>query len=610
VSGVAGLINVDPERSIRAEVPGLLAGEPRESGHQITRGAGFVLVPLGLDVVCGEAGPAIVVADLEAGDAEGLLASTGARTVVGAVAGIYERDGISFAKRFRGAFAIAHWLPGQRRLMVAADRFGLRRIYYSATDQGIAFSARLAGVFALPQLSTEIEPDALYAYMNFGTVPAPQTMYRMARRLEPGHVLVWDHGRVSTRPYWDVVYTETRRRNAEAAVSSQTEEAVRVALAGSEPKTTGAFLSGGTDSSTIVGLMTRLTGEPVNAFSIGFQEERYNELEYAELVARHFASLHRTHLVTPDEAFACVPELVDGFDEPFGNNSVIPTYLCARGARENGMRLLLAGDGGDEIFGGNERYKREQVFARYHRLPKAIRHGAIEPLLRTLPSGGSSILGKAQRYVARAAQPNPDRFYSSEFFVAQERHLLLSPDFLAAVRVDWPLEVARRHYRSAGAVSELNRLLHVDLKITLGDNDLLKVTRAADLAGMDVRFPMLDPPLVELMASLPVRDKVRGGKKRYLFKRAFSSLLPSAVLTKAKHGFGLPISDWLRTHGPFRDLARDALLSRQCRERGYLRADAMERLFQLHQEDRTPFYGDVIWSLLMLELWFQRGRRP
>lgn len=609
MSGIAGLISLDADRPVPAETPGVLGTGPGDSGRQTTRGDGFVLVALGSDVVWARDGRLIVVADVDAGDREVLLAASGAGTVGDALAGLYERDGIAFAKRFRGGFAFACWLPGERRLVVASDRFGLRRLYYATTDWGIAFSTRLTGVFALPALSTEIDPDAVYAYMNFGTVPAPQSMYRKVRRLEPGHALEWDRGRTSLRAYWHVVYTEQPRQDAQAAVESQTEEAVRQVLIGSEPKLSGAFLSGGTDSSTIVGLMTRLTGERVNAFSIGFQEERYNELDYAELVARHFSSAHFTHLVTPDEAFACVAELVEGFDEPFGNNSVIPTYLCARLARETGMRLLLAGDGGDEIFGGNERYRREHLFARYHRLPEILRRRAIEPLLKVLPPGGATVLGKAQRYVARAAQPNPDRFYCSEFFVAQERTTLLCPDFLAAVRADGPLEVARRHYRLAGAASELNRLLHVDLKITLGDNDLLKVTRAADLAGVAVRFPMLDPPLVELMASLPVREKVRGGEKRYLFKRAFASLLPAEVLTKVKHGFGLPISDWLRSHRPFRELARDALLSSQCRDRSILRPDAMERLFDLHREDTTPFYGDVIWSLLMLELWFRRGAR-
>ncbi|MGE5857894.1 MAG: asparagine synthetase B family protein, partial [Solirubrobacterales bacterium] len=478
----------------------------------------------------------------------------------------------------------------------------------AVTSDGLAFGPRLEHALALGGGRGDVDPAAVYAYLNFGTVPAPQTMYRGVKRLPPGQVLVWEDGRLALEPYWDVAYSEEPRPQAvsAAAIVARTEEAVRQALVGTEPKTTGAFLSGGTDSSTVVGLMTRLSGDGVNAFSIGFREERYNELEYAELAARHFSAAHFTHLVTADEAFACLPDLVAGFDEPFGNNSAIPTYLGARLAREAGMEVLLAGDGGDEIFGGNERYRREQILARYHLIPRPLRRGVLEPILRKLPDGGATPLGKAQRYVGRASRPNPERFYSSEFFVAQERALLLNPEFVRAIDPRGPLEIAERHYRAARASSELNRLLYVDLKITLGDNDLLKVTRAADLAGLAVRFPLLDHPLVELTATLPVRDKVRGTEKRYLFKQAFASLLPREILAKTKHGFGLPVGDLLRGHRPFVELARDTLGARRSVERGYFAPGAVDWLFRQHAADATPFYGDVLWTLMMLELWHVR----
>jgi len=310
--------------------------------------------------------------------------------------------------------------------------------------------------------------------------------------------------------------------------------------------------------------------------------------------------------VSADESFAVVPDLVSAYDEPFGNNSNIPTYLCARMARDAGVRLLLAGDGGDEIFGGNERYRREQVLARYGLIPGPLRHGVIEPLLRHLPAGGLSPLGKAQRYVERASLPNPDRFYSSEFFVARERAWLLHPEFLAAIQGDTPLDVAREHYHGTRAQSELNRLMGVDLKITLGDNDLFKVTRAAEVAGVAVRFPLLDVSLVEFTGTLSARDKVRGTEKRYLFKRAFASVLPAEILAKVKHGFGLPVGEWLKTHSGFRELLHDTLRSSRCRNRNYYAPGALESLFRRHAEDHTPYHGDVLWTLLMLELWHRR----
>jgi asparagine synthase (glutamine-hydrolysing) len=270
------------------------------------------------------------------------------------------------------------------------------------------------------------------------------------------------------------------------------------------------------------------------------------------------------------------------------------------------MRTLLAGDGGDEIFGGNERYRREQVLARYDRLPAVLRRRVIEPILRRVPAERRDLLGKAQRYVERASAGNPARFYASEFFVARERERLLHPDFLAATTADGPLRVAEGHYRAARATSELNRLLYIDLKITLGDNDLFKVTRTAEAAGMAVRFPLLDHPLVEFMATLPAWHKVRGTEKRHLFKRAMRGFLPAEILAKPKHGFGLPISDWLRDHPGFRELLRDTFASRAARERGYWAPGAIESLCDRFARDATAFYGGVLWTILMLELWHAR----
>src|SRR3989304_920206 len=271
--------------------------------------------------------------------------------------------------------ALAFWWPRSRRLVLAADRFGIRRLYYAATPEGIAFGSRVSVPLALPGTTSAVDPEAVYAYLNFSAIPAPQTIYRAIRRLPPGHLLEWEDGRLRVEPYWDMRYTERAisRTAASASLRRHTEEAVGDALRGADPKHTGAFLSGGTDSSTVVGLMTRLTGERVNAFSIGFLETRYDELQYAELAARHFDAAHYTRVVTADDALRCLPAGVEAYDEPFGNNSALPTFLCARQARETGMRLLLAGDGGDEIFGGHERYRREQILARYRPIPAGLR---------------------------------------------------------------------------------------------------------------------------------------------------------------------------------------------------------------------------------------------
>jgi len=608
VSIIGGLVYKDPQRVAKpGRVGTLLPGADLAQAHRLDL-AGGLLAGVGASVVVYQAEEGALVADLDLVNLEDLPGIADGAAPGACLRGLHSQLGTGFATRLRGAFAIAIWDASRRRLALVADRFGFKRMYYAVTDNGVAFGSRAGSPLALPGCSTDVDPGAVYAYLNFGTVPAPQSIYRVVRRLAPGEMLVWEDGRVTVSQYWDLSYSERALGQVAAARATygQTEKAMRQTLSGLEPKHTGAFLSGGTDSSTIVGLMSRLTGERVHAFSIGFQEARYNELEYAELAARHFDAAHYTRIVTADEALAHLPDIVAAYDEPFGNNSALPTYLCARLARETGMKVLLAGDGGDEIFGGNERYRRESILARYYRIPPFVRRGLVEPMVRLFPAEAPGLAGKARRYVERASLPNPDRFYSTEFFVSQHRNQVLHPDFLASTVADAPIQVARRHFEAPTGAAELNRLLHVDLKITLGDNDLFKVARTAEAAGIGVRFPLLDHSLVEFMAGLPTSYKVRGGEKRYIFKEAFGTLLPEPILAKVKHGFGLPTSDWLKRHQGFRELGRETLLSSRARQRGYFAPGAVEELFRLHEADHTPFYGDILWNILMLELWHER----
>jgi asparagine synthase (glutamine-hydrolysing) len=596
---LAGLLDQDrrtsPDGRLLRAMAARVHGTPAPA--QWTGGAlGFLVAGEGARLETGD--PLILAADLDLldpGDVRDLLAA-------------WSREGARSLERLRGAFALAVWDPREEELVLAVDRFGIKRLYYAATDRGLAFATRPAALRAAPGVDAAVAPAAVYHYLNLGYVPAPHSILAGVRRLPPGHILRCRVGEHALERYWDLVYPERpwALREAAAATFSAVESAVARCLRGTPAKETGAFLSGGTDSSTVVGLIGRVTGERVSAFSIGFREPRYNELHYAELAARHFNASHYTAIVGADEALDALPRLVDAYDEPFGNSSMIPTYFCARQAREAGMRLLLAGDGGDEIFGGNERYRWNHVFAVYAAVPRWLRRGVIEPLLARLPDGGDSPLGKAQRYVRRARIPNPRRFYSYAFLVASKAQALLTPEFLASVDPEAPWTLIEEHFDRARAASELNRLLYLDLKLTIGDNDLYKVTRTAELAGIGVRFPMLDHELAEFTGTLPARFKVKRLEKRYLFKRAFQGLLPPEILAKTKHGFGLPIDDWLRHHQGWRELARDALLASDARIRTYLMPEAIPELFRLQEEDTTPYYGDILWTCLMLELWHRR----
>ena len=577
-------------------------------------GVPFTLVSGNVGFVVGVTGKApkryqtaIAAADLDLVNLDELRALTGLTSGCEVLGRLYELEGWQgLLRHLRGGFAVALWDPRQDTLYLGVDHFGIKPLYYLATPAGVAFASRPSALLAVPGARAEADPQVVYDYLNLRAVAAPASVWKGVRRLPPGHLLTVRAGAVKVERYWDLEYPERRigLREAMAATTRHVEEAVSAALGGGPAKETGAFLSGGTDSSTVLGYMARLTGERVPAFSIGFHEDRFDELHYADVAARHFGAAHEKHIVTGDEALAVMPALVGTYDEPFGNNSALGTYLCARLAREHGVRRLLAGDGGDEIFGGNERYVSDRVFGLYGRVPGALRRGVIEPALAILP-GDRGVLGKARRYVKRASLPMPRRLYSYDFYFASEGRAFLG-DVLAGCDPEAPWRTVEGHFAAAVATADLNRAMYMDVKVTLGDNDLVKVTRTAELAGIGVRFPLLDRPLVEFTATLPATFKVRGMEKRYLFKRAFRSLLPAEILAKRKHGFGIPTSDWLKGHAGFRELAHEALLSPWARSLGYFRPGAIERLVALHQADATPYYGDHLWTALMLHLWHRR----
>jgi len=551
----------------------------------------------------------LVAADLELSnphELQDLAGSSGSPALL--LARLYQAEGPDFVRRLRGGFALAIWDPGRKQLLLAVDHFGVKRLYYTSNPERAAFASRPSALTRLPGVGRNVDLGSLYSYLNFGFVPAPRSIFAGLLRLPPGHLGKLRADGLSVEPYWDMAYPERPMRGADAAatVYRLTEQAVADALRDISPKEVGAYLSGGTDSSTVVGLATRLTGERVQAFSVGFSEERYDELEYARITARHFEAAHYTRILGPDEALASLPRLVEAYDEPSGNSSAIGTLACAEAARECGVRRLLAGDGGDEIFGGNERYRTDRIFARYDRVPGIVRRALLEPVLSRVAEGSTSLLGRARRYIRRASLPNPERYYFSEFLFARAAEELLGADVREAVSKRDPYAILETHYRQARATAELNRLMYIDLKVTLGDNDLLKVTRTAELAGVAVRFPFLSLPLVEFTGTMPARFKLRGLEKRYLFKQAFGPLLAAETLAKRKHGFGVPTSAWMKAHVGFRELVRDTLSSARARQRGYLRPGAIEWLFERHEADGTPYYGDILWNVLMLELWQRR----
>ena len=518
---------------------------------------------------------------------------------------LYLSRGSAFLERVQGAFSIAVWDRRSGTLLLAVDRFGIKPLCYGGKSSDVVFASYPSGVLAGGRLERKVNPRALVDYLNFGVVPAPLCAFDGITKLLPGSYAIWKQGVIRTGRYWDMAYPEDLESSPEKLsqqLLTHLQEAVRAVSAEIVTSQLGCFLSGGTDSSSVVGLLTRIRKEPVTAISVGFAEERFDELGYAKIAANHFRSRHLTSVLGPDETLQMIPKIVEAFDEPYANASAIPTFHCQRVACEHGIRAMLAGDGGDELFGGNERYRTNQVYEIYHRIPFLLRHGLIEPFVFGAPALLPGI-DKIRRYIRASNTANPDRYFRWNLLQYFNPDRILADDMPLRNGHGDRLASAREHYQAAPARSDLNRLLYLDLKMTLGDNDLPKVVRTADLAGMRVRFPYLEQSVVEFSGRVPAHLKVKNLEKRYLFREATRHLLPSAILKKKKHGFGLPIGLWLKTNPPLRRMAEETLLDPRTYQRGYFRRAFIEGLFSGMDDDRTPFYGDVLWQFLTLELW-------
>jgi asparagine synthase (glutamine-hydrolysing) len=520
---------------------------------------------------------------------------------------LYERFGIRFIEKLRGDFALVVWDQRERNLYAAVDGFGIHTLVYYEDSRNLFVASRIDALLATGEVPREIDPRAIAKYLNYTVNLAPDSIFANVKRLLPGQFLCISGGRVrQIQQYWDMCYPgsgdgeEQLSRKLESVV----EQSVRAHCKSDPFDGIGAFLSGGTDSSTVVGMMSRVRRGRVNTFSIGFEEQRFNELEYARITARKFDAQHREYLVNAADCAEAIPGMVRYFDEPFGNSSAIPTYFCARLAAQHGVQVLLAGDGGDELFGGNERYLTDTVFEAYQRVPRVLRKGLAEPLLAAIPLNG--LFSKARSYIRRSNLPQPERFFSYNLLLDNPLSSIFEAGFVESLGDYSVLERPVHYYREGPAQDHLNRLLYLDVKITLGDNDLLKVTRMCELAGIRARFPFLDREVANCSGTIPSSLMVKGTEKRYLFRRAFRELLPTEVLAKKKHGFGIPVSVWMKSDRRMREMTRDILLSPRTYERGFIRRGFVEELIQRHEADETSFYGDTVWTFLALELWFRQ----
>jgi len=521
-----------------------------------------------------------------------------------AVVNLYRLKGLSFVEHLQGAFAIAIWDESLQQLLLAVDRFGFKTLYWKQERERILFGSRVSAVRAGESVPAEISSESIIQFLLFSVVPAPLSIFKGIERLSPGFLLTFRRGELAKKRYWDLAYPEETGRD-EAYWSRELCEEMRGAvhrhLAGCEAEKTGSYLSGGTDSSSVAAFMAERF-MPTTTFSISFPVEGYNEIEFARTAARRFQTRHFERCLSPEDAATAIPKLIRYYDEPFANSSAIASYHCALLARDNGVDMLLAGDGGDELFGGNERYASDKRFALYQSVPLWMRQVFIEPMASLLPVTDGK-LSLPRRYIRRAQIPNPRRILSYSLFLNVPTHEVFEPGFLKESSESGFLAIAEEHFRSASASSELNRLLYLDVKMTLADNDLRKVSGTAELAGVQVRYPFLDQRLAEFSGRIPTNLKLKGMEKRYIFKQAMKGILPDQVLYKKKHGFGVPLGEWFLHDSRLKSLVQDVLSDSRTRQRGYFRREFLDNLVRLHQQEAAGFYGEIIWYLVALELW-------
>jgi asparagine synthase (glutamine-hydrolysing) len=535
-----------------------------------------------------------------------LARDAGQYGIAHALARGYARDGHLVVTALSGSFAVAIVDSASGETILAIDRLGTRPLLYTVTNRVLVFGTSLDAIAAFSANTPSIELQGVYDYVYFHMVPAPQTIHAGRRRLLPGTLLRWRGGEPQPQTYWQMHFVEDENRSfadLKATFLGVLRQSVREAV---QDGTTGAFLSGGTDSSTLAGMLGEVTGEPARTYSIGFEAEGYDEMYYARIAARHFGTRHHEYYVTPDDVVAAIPQIAAVHDQPFGNSSAVPTFYCAKLAKEDGITTLLGGDGGDELFGGNERYAKQYLYSLYSDLPAGLRSGFIEPIMFRMPE--LSIAGKLQRYMRHACEPMPARYDNYNLLERLGASNVFSDDFLAAVDQREPATQMADAYRQAQARTLINRMLALDLRFTLADNDLPKVMRSCEIAGVSVRFPMLEDVVVSFSASLAPDLKLKRTQLRYFFKRALSDFLPQEIITKRKHGFGLPFGPWLRTHAPLQQLVSDSL--QDLKKRQIVRPAFIDELLSTHVADHPAYYGTMVWVLMMLEQWFQQHAAP
>jgi asparagine synthase (glutamine-hydrolysing) len=522
-----------------------------------------------------------------------------------AIVHAYDQFGTDCPNHLRGMFAFAIWNERTQELFLARDRVGKKPLLYAEVNGNLVFASEFSALLLHPDIGRDIQPEALDYYLSFMCIPAPLTAYRAIRKLEPGHWLRWRNGNVELKRYWQPDFTRKLDIGEEEAGERTIDilrEAVRVRLMSEVPL--GAFLSGGIDSSAVVALMSQESSERVKTFSIGFEEQDFSELHHARRVAEHVGAEHHEFIVRPD-AMEVLPLLVEHYGEPYADSSAVPTYYVAKETRKH-VTVALNGDGGDESFAGYERYIAMGFTEKYRRVPPFLRESMIRQMVNLIPAppNGRSRVKSAQRMLSAVALPKVDRYTRwVSVFNEETKRPLYSEQFREQTQAANATGLLGEWFKRANGIGILDAMLLTDQMTYLPNDLLVKVDIATMAVSLEARSPFLDHHVIEFAASLPQNLKLRRLTSKYLLKKVLRQLLPNENLNRRKMGFGVPIGHWFR--GKMQPFLREVLLSDKAIRRGLFKTGVVRLLIDLHATGERD-YSHQLWTLLMLELWFNR----
>jgi asparagine synthase (glutamine-hydrolysing) len=517
---------------------------------------------------------------------------------------LYEEEGDRFVRRLNGMFAIALRDKKAAKLVLVRDRLGIKPLHYLRHRNRIIFASEIKSLLRSDMART-IDPEAISQYFSFEYIPAPRSVFRGIEKLLPAHMLVIEKGGMKISSYWDVRYEAGAKAKEpdeayEREIISRLRESVRMRLISDVPL--GVFLSGGIDSSAVTALMCGAGPSKIKTYSIGFAEKSFDELPYAKRVADYFGTDHTEFTVDSTMVKELVPVLMRYLDEPLADASVIPTYIISRLARKY-VTVALAGDGGDELFGGYDTYKAFRLARLYDKVPKFIRSGLVNRIVPHLPASEKrlSFEFKAKKFIVGADYP-PEIANTIWWgaYPPPEKTMLLSDALRAAVSKD-PFEPIRFHLGRNLPADPLDRICYLDLKLYLQDDLLVKVDRMSMANSLEIRVPFLDYAFVEYAAAIPSSLKLRGFKSKYILKKALSKHLPREILHRKKIGFDIPLGVWIRNE--LREFVRDVLAPENLKKHGYFNASYIQKILDEHMSGAHN-HRQLLWPLIIFQHWY------